>query len=122
MGIFVFSATSISLSCLDENKKKEILQKRWVLYKKVFLKIDACQKSVYHSLKKFTLEHMVLRGFNLYLPYGDPRKKIKCYYSTYTFWKCGTRRGKAFPVFNEAANREKLCVRDVNLHTFLTSR
>jgi hypothetical protein len=26
-----------------------------------------------------------------------------------------------FPVFNEAANREKLSVKDVKLHTFLTS-
>jgi len=47
---------------------------------------------------------------------------MKYYYGTYIFRKCSIGRGKAFPVFNEAVNHEKLWVRDVNFHAFLTSR
>jgi hypothetical protein len=32
------------------------------------------------------------------------------------------KRSEVFPVFNEAANHEKLWARDVNLRTFLTLR
>jgi hypothetical protein len=103
-------------------KHKKFYKSVWLYTKNVRLQIDACQRSVYDSLKNFTLEHVVLRAFNSCLPYGDPRAKIKYYYGTYIFRKCGTGRGKAFPVFNEAANHEKLWVRDLNFHTFLASR